>query len=198
MLSPKLLGNIKKVSDRYLISLPSAQLLQLLRIGEIDVLLTSSSGVEPDLKTLGEFNFSVGAFVSKDLIKNTKVATLESFVQSSELPFVLPSKMTSLRSEIDAYFIRKKINPACVFESNIISSVIRAATDNMGITILPQIYVARELRSEKLVSLAVKPLWKHRLTLISSRQTLEESRSNFADKLVQQLSDTYEQNIILK
>jgi DNA-binding transcriptional LysR family regulator len=100
---------------------------------------------------------------------------------------VLPSKITSLRSEVDQFFIKRKINPVCVFESNIISSVIRAASDGMGATILPTVYVSRELKSGKLKQLNSKPLWKHRISLLSTRGELDEGRKELALKLIEQL-----------
>lgn len=168
-----------------LISLQSSQLLQLLRLGEIDLLLTANSGVDHELETLEEFNVPVGAFASKELFRNHKNISLESVIRDEKIPAVLPSKLIFLRSEIDGYFIRKKLTPLCVFESNIISSVIRAASDGMGFTILPHIYVARELRSERLISVASKPLWHHRMALISVRTGLDEGRRAFAEKLIQ-------------
>lgn len=188
------LANVSKKYDKAarpllnLISLPSAQLLQLLRLGEIDLLLTTNSGVDHELETLAEFNVPVGAFASKDLFQNQKNISLEAAIRIEKIPLVLPSKLLSLRSEIDGFFIRKKFNPVCVFESNIISSVIRAASDGMGITILPQMYVTRELQTKRLVSLTSKPLWKHHMALISARKGLDEGRSSFADKLVQHLN----------
>jgi len=198
---------LAKVSKQYsktdkpllnLISLSSPQLLQLLRISDLDILLSSSSGIDNDLETLKEFSLPVGAFISKDLLQNTKNSSFESIVRDNKLPIVLPSKLINFRSEIDGYFIRKKLNPPCVFESNVISSVIRAATDAMGFTILPQVYVARELRSEKLISIASKPLWKHRVALFASKQGLDEGRRKFADQLIQQLTMAIEQQVSLK
>lgn len=181
-----------------LISLPSSQLLQLLRVGDIDLLLTTSTGVKQDLEILKEFNIPVGVFASKILVSKIKNVSLDGLIRDENLPIVLPSKLTTLRSEIDGYFIRKKLNPACVFESNIISSVIRAATDAMGFTILPHIYVTRELRSEKLISIASKPLWKHRMALFSTRSGLDEGRKAFAEKLIQHLTEVSEQTLLLK
>jgi len=172
-----------------LISLPSQQLIQLLRLGEIDLLLTTSAVVDQDLEIAGSFDFPVGAFVSRGSLEEGKSRHLESATLSSNRPFVLPSKLTSLRAEIDRYLMQKKINPICVFESNIISALIRAATDGMGVVMVPQVYISRELRLGKLVAINTKPLWKHRMVLLSSGQGLDEGRRAFADKLVQSLAN---------
>jgi DNA-binding transcriptional LysR family regulator len=197
---------LAKISKQYaktdrpllnLISLPSPQLLQLLKIGDLDVLLTTNSGVDHELEILEEFSLPVGAFVSKELLRDVKMGSFESLIRDKKLPIVLPSKLTNLRSEIDGYLIRKRLSPPCVFESNIISSVIRAASDAMGFTILPQVYVARELRSEKLVPISNKSLWKHRMTLLTSKQGLDEGRQKFADQLIQQLAIAADQETSL-
>ncbi|MBK9041566.1 MAG: LysR family transcriptional regulator [Bdellovibrionales bacterium] len=197
---------IAKVSKQYgkterpllnLISLHSSQLMQLLKVGEIDLLLTTSFGVDQELKTLEEFNLPVGAFASNDLLKNLKKFSFESLIRDEKIPSVLPSKFTSLRSEIDGFLIRKKLSPVCVFESNVISSVIRSASDGMGLTILPYVYVARELRSEKLILLTQKPLWKHKMALFSSRAGLDERRREYAEKLIQHLTGASEQSPLL-
>lgn len=187
---------LSKVSRQYdqdqrpllhLISLASSQLIQLLRLGEIDLLLTTSSVVDHDLETLGAFEFPVGAFCAPELVERSPEKSLEACIRSDKIPFVLPSKLTSLRAEVDEYFIKKNLRPVCIFESNIISSVIRAAVDKLGATLLPQVYVLRELKSEKLVSLNKKSLWRHRMSLLAARHQLEEGRENFATKLIQQL-----------
>jgi LysR family transcriptional activator of nhaA len=197
---------LAKISKQYaktdrpllnLISLPSPQLLQLLKIGDLDVLLTTNSVVDHELEILEEFSLPVGAFVSKELLRDVKMGSFESLIRDKKLPIVLPSKLTNLRSEIDGYLIRKRLSPPCVFESNIISSVIRAASDAMGFTILPQVYVARELRSEKLVPISNKSLWKHRMTLLTSKQGLDEGRQKFADQLIQQLAIAADQETSL-
>jgi LysR family transcriptional regulator, transcriptional activator of nhaA len=175
-----------------LVSLPAQQLIQLLKIGEIDLLLTTSSGIDDKLEVINEFSFAVGAFSSPDLIKERGPGGAEQPFREKNIPFALPSKLTGLRSEIDGFFIRKKMSTVCIFESNVISSVIRASVDGMGITILPQAYVSRELRSSKLVSLTEKPLWKHKMALLATRQKLEEGRHDFAEKLSSQLRDMSE------
>ncbi|MBK7963847.1 MAG: LysR family transcriptional regulator [Bdellovibrionales bacterium] len=198
---------LAKVSKQYgkterpllnLVSLQSSQLMQLLKVGEIDLLLTTNSGVDQEINTLEEFNLPVGVFSSNDLLKNLKNISFESLIRDERIPSVLPSKLTSLRSEIDGFFIRKKLNSVCVFESNVIASVIRAASDGMGLTILPYVYVTRELRSEKLVSVNQKPLWTHRMALFSSRTGLDERRRDYAEKLIQYLTEVSEQTTLLK
>ncbi|MEQ1664172.1 MAG: LysR family transcriptional regulator [Bdellovibrionales bacterium] len=187
---------LAKVSTQYskgrrpllnLISYPTHQLLQLLRAGELDLILISNAVIDQGMESLGDFDFSVGAYSTKDIASSAKNQTLEAFLKTVDLSFVLPSRATSMRAEIDRYFIRKKISPDCVFESNIISSVIRAATDGMGVALLPEVYLTREIKSQRLVSLSDKALWKHRMTLISSRDGLDEGRKIFAGKLVQLL-----------
>ncbi len=171
-----------------LISLPSANLMQLLKVGEVDLLLTTHPVADPQLDIVDQFDFPVKLFIKNGSPGYSKNMKAEEVLRNTDLPFVLPSALHSLRSEIDKYFIRKKVNPVCVFESNVISSVIRAATDGAGATILPEIYLSRELRSEKFHAVDNKPLWKHRMSLLSTRQGLDEGRKIFASKLAEQLT----------
>jgi LysR family transcriptional regulator, transcriptional activator of nhaA len=168
-----------------LISLPTNQLLQLLKLGEIDLLLSNKAVGDSDFETLEEFEFSVGLFATKETHRKVGAKSAEILLKDQDIPFVLPSKITSLRFEIDEYLAKKKYRPICVFESNIIASVIRAARDDMGFTILPRVYVDREVKTGKLLQLNSKPLWKHRMALITSRQSLDEGRKLFAQKLSQ-------------
>ena len=161
-------------------------------------MLTTSSGVEQDLQTLKEFNLIVGAFTCKDLLEGVKSISIESLIRQENIPTVLPSSLTSIRAEIDSFLMKKKLNPVCVFESNIISSVIRAAGDGMGITFLPYIYINRELKSEKLVSVTSNPLWKHQISLISAKPGLDEGRKLFADRLIANLTQVSEQVLTSK
>jgi LysR family transcriptional activator of nhaA len=200
---PFITDALSKVSRSYgkeqrplinLVSLPSTQLIELLRVGEIDLLLTNNLVVDHEVETLGQFEFTVGAFASAEIADLAKDKTLEGLVRNSHVPFVLPSSITSLRAEIDGLFIRKKLSPVCVFESNIIAAVIRAAVDGMGATILPEVYIAREIKSGKLIPIASKLMWKHRMSLLVKRGGLEEEREGFAKMLIGHFDHIAEQS----
>ena len=190
---------LSKVSKQYakekrpllnLVSLPSNQLIQLLKLGEIDLLLAINSGFDSELEQQADFSHPVEAFCTADFLPLLKKKTFEVALREGDFPLVLPSQLTGLRSEIDSYFNRKKVRPTCVFESNILASVVRAAVDGLGVTFLPRAYVMRELKTKKLVSVCEKPLWKHRMALLSHKRKLTSGRENFIEKLVLQLKES--------
>jgi LysR family transcriptional activator of nhaA len=195
---------LSKVSKQYqkserplinLTSLPSNHLSQLLQLGELDLLLTTEIGDQHQFETIKEFSTPIGAFASYDLIKNIKKYTLESLIRDEKIPVVLPSKRTDLRTEIDQFLLQKKINPTCVFDSNVLSSVIRTANDGLGMTLLPYIYVLRELRSERLIDISNKKLWDYKMTLFTSKNKLDESKKKFTHQFIQQLDELIKQNL---
>ncbi|MCB0351800.1 MAG: LysR family transcriptional regulator, partial [Bdellovibrionales bacterium] len=143
------------------LTLPSTALLTQLKLGELDLALTSELVRDAEITSIGKFDLPMGIFAAPQLFaKNTKISDLIS--QKENIPFVLPSKTTTLRTEIEGYFIRKKFNPPCVFESNNLTAVVRVTLDGLGLTILPYAFVASELATKKLVSLSDKPIGHHR------------------------------------
>ena len=82
----------------------------------------------------------------------------------------------------------KKVSPACQFESNVISSVIRAAIGGLGFTILPRAYVKTELSSKRLVQMNPKPLWQHKMILLGLRSRIDQTRKQFAEYFVSELA----------
>ncbi len=173
-----------------LVSLPTPQLKQLLEVGEIDVLLTAGANFDGEFNIVKSFNLPVHLLIPKAMAANIGLKrSVEEIITNNKIPFVLPSKFIGLRSEIDSYFIRKKARPFCTFESNMISSVIRAATDEMGATILPLAYLGRELSSKRLIKVGKNPLWNHKIFLLSGRRGIDEGRKLFVEKLSQQLTE---------
>ncbi len=172
-----------------LMSLPTPQLVELLRVGEIDFLMTTSTTVGSDFQSLVEFEFPVGIVASSEITNLNNRKSVSELIRRDKIPFVLPSKVTSLRGEIDKFFIQKKFHPVCVFESNILAAVVRAACDGLGATIMPLIYLSRELKAKKLVLLNAKPMWAHRISVITARQQLEEGRAQFVSNLIHQINE---------
>jgi LysR family transcriptional regulator, transcriptional activator of nhaA len=194
---PFITDALSKISKQYpknqrpllnLVSLPASQLEQLLKLGELDLLLTPNSTLDTEIKSLTAVELPVGLFAPYEIATQFKKKPLEDNFSKIEFPFALPSKLTSLRSETDQFLIKKKLNPICVFESNIISSVIHASSDGLGATFLPKAYVSRELKSEKLIQLNKRPLWNHRIFILCSRRGLDEGRGQFASKLINHMN----------
>lgn len=185
---------LAKVSRQYtkdkrpllnLISLPSSKLLQSLKAGEIDILLTTNALIDPSVEIIRDFSIPVGIFVNSEIYKNIQKMSLDKLVKDDQLSFVLPSNMTGLRLEIDNFFAKKKWFPTCTFESNILAAVVRASTDGLGAIIVPKAYVNREIRTERLVQINDKALWKHRLLLLAEKEKLDPVKRKFATDLAE-------------
>jgi LysR family transcriptional regulator, transcriptional activator of nhaA len=166
-----------------LISVGTTELFQMLKTRNVDLLLTSKGLIDQDIHLIKEFAMPVGLYGTPEIAKKCGKVSIEEIARNADLGFVLPSKLTGLREEIDAYFIKKKIRPKNVFESNIMASVVRAASDGLGCTIIPEAYIAKELQNHKLISLSHKPLWKYRMMLLSPRNQTEGAKLDLAEKL---------------
>ncbi len=191
---PFITDSLSKVSKLYaknrrpllnLISLSPAHLEQLIKLGELDILLTPRPTFSTEVKTIISLDLPVGLFAPPELAIQHRKKNSEPSLFKTQLPFVLPSNITYLRTEIDRFVIKKKLSLPCVFESNILASVIRASSDGLGATILPEAYVSRELKAKKLIQLNARPLWKHRIYILSNRRNLSEEKTQFADQLVE-------------
>jgi LysR family transcriptional activator of nhaA len=186
------LSNVSKAYPKaqrpllHFLSLPSSQLFHLLKLGEIDLLITNHAVLNEEMEIHGQFNLPVAILIAAELLKAQGRKSIETLIRKNEMPFVFPSKITSLRQDIDHYFARKKLNPVCVFESNILSSVMRALYEGMGASILPEAYLDKELKLKKIVRLNSKPMWEHKMYLISAREGQDEARTIFAQKLAKQ------------
>lgn len=189
---PFISESITKVSQQYpktqkpllnLISLPSSQLIQLLKLGELDILLTTGVETDNDIQIVSEFEFDVGAFATSNYITKNALPAFEKFNIKNEIPIILPSKGTLLRAEIDNYFAQKKMRTKSLFESNIISAIARAACNGLGVTILPEPYLRQELQHNRIIRINNKALWKHRVFALVKRGPFEENRKIFLYKL---------------
>ena len=172
----------------HLISQSTEQILQSLKVGEIDFAMLTRSILDPDMMILKEFKFPVGAYGTKEYYEEYKNNSLDLFSKKNELPLCLPARQLSLRSEIDSFLLKKDLRPKIVFESNMPASVIRAAADGLGIALLPEPYVLREIKNNKFFSLSKKSLWTHRMILITERNNPYSAQMLFAEKLIAELT----------
>lgn len=170
-----------------LISENTKTLVEDLKLGDIDILLTTDAIVDSEIQLISDVSLPVGFFIQSEFKKIIKNSSLEKVINSGEIPMVLPAKGTVLRAEIDTYFNRKKIKPNCVFESNMLAAVIRAAIDGLGAAIVPLAFVERDLTDSKLINLFERSPWQHRITALASRGKLSEEKSDFMYKLISRL-----------
>lgn len=164
----------KKSQEQPLLSMTSnehATLLESLRSGELDAVVTNHPTYGPDVRTLAELSMPVVAVAAPNCIKSLagkKTAGIAAIVRESKIGLVLPSEQLKLRIETDLCLQKLKVRNAVVFESDILAVVVRAAVEGVGVAFLPQPYISRELNHEALEYVGGQsPLWYHSIFIVT-------------------------------
>jgi DNA-binding transcriptional LysR family regulator len=106
------------------------------------------------------------------------------FISTMDLNLLLPIEGFKLRKEINSFLNTTGKDYEIVFESNILSSIVRATIENLGASLLPFSYVKRELSNSLLVAVGPKEgFWKHEIALYHSKDLSEEVIDSF-DKIL--------------
>lgn len=174
-----------------LISQDSESLINLLKTGQLDFLISTGAIIDGAIRINSNHPLPVFAYCSKEVFIDLKKGNFLDALKSKHFGSVLPSKPTLLRAETEAYFIKKKIWPVITFESNILASVVRASVDSLGLTFLPKAYVGREIKSEKLYPVNEIPLWNHRIHTITSTGRANDAKKEFLDKITAEIDNLF-------
>jgi LysR family transcriptional activator of nhaA len=165
----------KKSHEQPLLSMTSeehASLLDSLRSGELDAMITNHPVYGPDVCTLAELSMPVIAVATQSTVKSLggkRAVSLASMIKGNEVGLVLPSERLRLRIETDIYLQKLKIRNPVVFESDILAVVVRAVTEGVGIAFLPKPYIARELNQEALEHVGGRTaLWNHSMFIVTT------------------------------
>ncbi len=148
-----------------------SELMKQMLANEIDVLVTNTPTYTEGIATLASLFIPVVPVASPYLInkmKITKHSSLQKILSSDKLCLVLPTHQLKLRFETDVFLQKYHICDAGVFENDILSAVVRATVEGIGIAFLPRVYIEKELSSGSLVLLDKKtPVWSHKIYLTS-------------------------------
>lgn len=172
---------VRMTSDKHRV------LLDKLRWKELDVLLSNFTAAGDDFATLAEIPLPIVAVANRSLLKNFKKSQtrepLGKLLQSLDAGLVLPTPEQKLRIETEIYLQKVRIHRPVVFESDILSAVVRAAVEGVGAAFLPKPYVQKELTSGTLVQLSEgQKLWKHAVYHIApKKQQLDLVNSEIRD-----------------
>jgi LysR family transcriptional regulator, transcriptional activator of nhaA len=166
-------------------------LVDRLRFRELDVIVTQLAAIDPGLQNLRRIETPVLLAVPKkwkvrgrQKMPDPKKA-LESLIGSETPQWLMPSPRFKLRSDIDHFLELNEFKGRIVFESDVIASLVRSISDEIGIAFLPLIYLARDIQ-ENLIQ-AVGPergYWKYRVWLSCHSQ-------NKKDPLIQSLAESF-------
>lgn len=164
----------KQVKDQPLLSMISddhQDLIDRLCSGELDAIVTTHPVYNPDINVVSKLTMPVVAVVASPLMKKLKLSTqstLSELLKTKDLGIILPSDCLKIRIETDLYLQRFRPKNPVVFESDILSVVVRATLEGIGLAFLPKHYITKELKQEKLVMLVKgAPLWQNTLYILS-------------------------------
>lgn len=184
------------VSQRPKVSVVSgqdAQLSERLRSRELDAIVTENAMLDPDLVNLEAAFVPValacpGSWkIRSDTRKMKAAAAVREIVGGEDAQWVMPSAKFKLRLETNQFFEKNRLKGRIVFESDVVSSLVRSVIDEIGMAFLPLLYVARELRESSIQVLGPPTgFWKHRVWLICHQQ-------NRRDPLIQSVSRSFKE-----
>ncbi len=167
-----------------LITGTSQRLLHEIRTGAADLGFITQPVNEPELVTVPamEEEMLLVAHPSHPLAKKKRIMPHDL----SQQPFVLFEAASNSRRIVDTFFIKERIEPRIVMETEnveILKALVRA---EMGITIIPYQAVAREVRSQQLFC-----------ARISGAQLLRHTgwvyqRSNRVPRIVEEMFKAYQ------
>jgi len=150
------------------------KLSELLRFREIDVIVSPFNMTDPDLENLQQLEVPVNLICTKNKVKinNTRqrkdsiLNILNSYYKGKHAQWVMPSTGLKLRTEINQFAEEYNLKGRTVFESDVIESLTRSIVDNIGISFLPLIYVAKELENNVVESYGPRDgFWKYKIGL---------------------------------
>jgi LysR family transcriptional regulator, transcriptional activator of nhaA len=164
------------------------QLVERLRFGEIDVMVSELAMTDPDLMNLSSVEVPVALVCSRKWKMKTNVRglnatdSIEKIIGGDFAQWVMPSAKFKLRTEIDQFFEKNQLKGRTVFESDVIASLVRSVIDQTGLAFLPLLYIGREIREKSVRILGPRAgFWKYRVWLVcNSRQSNDALIESFS------------------
>lgn len=157
-------------------TLPSSEMLSLLKIGKMDIVVTHERVISKNLEVttleipvalVGQKKFFSAAAEGKTKTK--------SFLNHYDQGFIVPIDDFQLRRETDIFFSKQNSPYEIIFESGNLSASIRAINEGIGVGFLPVIYIIKELKNGKLGYIMPHDgLWKHSIYIYCSKKSLEK------------------------
>lgn len=159
-----------------LISSGQKELLNKLTHGDVDVVVTSQKVQAPNVKILAELAMPVVAVANLRKLKRLDAReSLTKDLKQSGVDLILPSSSLKLRLEADMFLLKHKIRNPVVFDSDILSVIVRAVLEGVGVGFLPQNYIQREISAKNLTILNHgTPLWNTKLFVLARSQKVKD------------------------
>ncbi len=157
------------------------QLSQRLHFRELDAVVSQLAMVDPDLENLLQAEVPVALTCSsKWKVPGAKrklnlTELLKEIEKIHDSHWLMPSNRYKLRSETDQFIGIHALRGRIVFESDVISSLVRSVVDGIGMAFLPMLYVAREIREKSVRVIGPKEgFWKYRVWLACHAQNKDD------------------------
>ena len=144
-------------------------------VRDIDVAITSDPIIASGIKYSTVLELPVGIVVSSRSVAHDIKGelNLKNVIKQLEIGMALPNPNMKLRKEIDSYLSKIKINRNIVFESNVVSAIVRSIIDGVAFGILPLIYIEKEIKQGRLIQLnSLGNLWSHKLHIYTYSEDL--------------------------
>jgi len=174
-------------------------LLERLRFHELDAMITHLTMIGSDLVNLAEAQVPVTLLcpnnftiynTDKDL--TTGAGIMESIGDTPS--WIGPSAGLKFRAECSQFFADKKLKGKIVFESSIMSSLIQAVEDGIGLAFLPCIYAAKEIRKKTVHIIGPKEgYWKYPIWLACHSRDQNDA---LIQKLHESFIEAFQQSLI--
>lgn len=146
-------------------------LMDRLRFGEIDAVVTNQDSNDSDLRRVAELSMPVFAVANPSLVRKLALSKTESIgkaLKNRDVGLILPSDQIKFRVETDFFLQKSKIRNPVVLETDILAVIVRAACEGVGVAFLPKHYIFKELKQDVLVQLGDKAsLWSHTIFLLA-------------------------------
>lgn len=181
---------IKMTSDSH------DHLIQQLKLSKLNFVITNKIENDINLKIQKEYSMPVVLAGSKEFINQLKLKNFkEGDAKWKKIAsyLALPTDQLKLRTEINSYLGKNKIQYRSILESDIVSSIIRSTVDGMGFCLIPLPYIKKELQQNVLqLLLSINGLWDHRIYIIS-RNNIDKNL--FIEKLRRELEFLSSENL---
>ena len=171
------------------VSVNQTQLVDKLRFKEFDAVLTDSTLTDSSFHDLMKLEVPVVLTCSNQLEVKTDVSTLNSaevvrtISKDNAIQWILPSPKFKFRNDIDKFLENNGVNTKVAFESDFMSSLVHATSDEIGMGFFPIIFVNQSIKDHDLKMLGPKDgFWKYNLNLTCHEQNKDDRLvMNFAD-----------------
>jgi LysR family transcriptional regulator, transcriptional activator of nhaA len=166
---PRIQPLIKMRSDNH------STLLEQLRANLVDVVITNRPTYAGDLVTIAEIKMPVLlAYSSRKARLSGAVISGKDIKEALDrlaLNWVLPSQPLRIREEIDQYLEKKHISCKVVFESDSIAPVVRAVSENLGLSLLPKRFISQSTTPTRVLTFGpAEGYWSHTVSLVARDQ----------------------------